>query len=209
MVADPGKAGLGRTMKIGLALTVPLALAAAILIISRNLASDDRESCRIPGKALQSIQSAVPPKPVPAVSFADAGANIPLADFRGRGVVLNFWATWCAPCVREMPELDRLAPVAKAAGVDVVTVSMDREGRPVIDKFFAVNNLANLPRYHDPKGVAGRALGVRGLPTTILITPDGKEIGRIEGTFKFDSPEMADFVRDCLGPGANAKRTTP
>ncbi len=124
-----------------------------------------------------------------------------LADYRGRGVVLNFWATWCAPCVREMPALDRLQVMLKGTGVEVVTLSEDRNGAALISRFFEVNELKNLPKLIDPKGVALKAYGVRTLPMTLLINADGAEIGRVIGVSEWDSPETAAFLRGCLGAG--------
>ncbi len=185
--------------KVSLAGTALLALAAAIFLISSHLASDVQAACRPDAAVIKAFKPTEPPKPVPQISFRPAdGDAIPISAFKGRGVVLNFWATWCAPCVREMPELDALHAKVADMGAEVLAVSMDREGHPVIAKFFATNDLKNLRPLHDPMNAAGRALGVRGLPTTVFIDKRGLEVGRIEGIQHYDIPEMVAFVRDCL-----------
>lgn len=131
------------------------------------------------------------PEPVPAaeIAFQDAdGKPLSLADFRGRVVVLNYWATWCAPCVEEMPSLDRLQANLGPRGISVVAISVDRGGMRQVAPFFAANTLANLAVYLDPQGASMRVLHVRGLPTTIVIDPQGRERGRLEGAAAWDSP---------------------
>ncbi len=141
-----------------------------------------------------------PPKPVPATPFIGPdGAAVSLADFRGRGVVLNFWATWCAPCVREMPQLNRLKTLLAEHGIDVLAVSEDRAGAAVVDKFYKVNKLDALDIYIDEGMKLLRALKVRGLPTTVLIDRSGHEVGRTLGIAEWDAPEVSAFVRRCLG----------
>ncbi len=137
---------------------------------------------------------------VPDTPFLDnAEKNRSLADYKGRGVVLNFWATWCAPCVREMPQLDRLNALLKGTGIEVLTISEDRKGLPLARKFFEVNKLRDLEILADPKGKLLRALNGRGLPTTVIIDRQGREVGRVAGIAEWDAPETVGFLRDCLG----------
>jgi thiol-disulfide isomerase/thioredoxin len=129
------------------------------------------------------------PSPAPAIAFRDAeGTELTLADFRGRVLAVNFWATWCAPCVEEMPALDRLQASLSTKGVAVLAISVDRGGLRQVAPFFAVNELKNLPVYLDPSGNSMRAFAVRGLPTTIVIDAEGRERGRLEGAAAWDSP---------------------
>jgi thiol-disulfide isomerase/thioredoxin len=135
----------------------------------------------------------------PEIAFQDAeGRNLGLGDFRGRVAVVNYWATWCAPCVEEMPSLDRLQVQMGSAGVAVLAISVDRGGLRQVAPFFAANSLANLPVYLDPSGASMRAFAVRGLPTTIVIDPDGFERGRLEGAAAWDSPAAERMLRQYL-----------
>jgi thiol-disulfide isomerase/thioredoxin len=113
--------------------------------------------------------------------FDAAGGAHALAEFAGRGVVLNLWATWCVPCVAELPSLAALAARLASAGVVVVPLSSDRGGAAVVQKFYAGHAIAGLDVWLDPKGAAASALRARGLPTTLLIDRQGRERGRLEG----------------------------
>ncbi|MBI3506341.1 MAG: TlpA family protein disulfide reductase [Proteobacteria bacterium] len=137
------------------------------------------------------------PEPVmaPEIAFRDAGGReLTLADFRGRVLAVNFWATWCAPCVEEMPALDRLHAAQSADQVEVVAISLDRGGLRQVAPFFTTHDL-HLPVYLDPVGASARAFSVRGLPTTVVIDPDGREFGRLEGAAAWDSPAARKMLR--------------
>ncbi|HLJ71091.1 MAG TPA: TlpA disulfide reductase family protein [Roseiarcus sp.] len=146
------------------------------------------------------------PKPAIDVSFKDPdGKKLTLADFRGRTVLLNLWATWCAPCRSEMPALDRLE--AKFGGPDfqVVAVNIDTTRLDKPKAFFADNGVKNLSLYADPTAdsfealkVAGKALG---LPTTLLIDKEGCEVGVMAGPAAWDSKDAEAAVSALLGRG--------
>lgn len=139
------------------------------------------------------------------VAMADAtfrkadGSEVRLDAFRGQGVVLNLWATWCAPCVAEMPALSRLAAAVKQDGIVVLPLSSDRGGAKVVEAFYQRLGLTGLDIWLDPRGVAGRAWGARGLPTTLLIGRDGTERARLEGEAAWDAPDAIAQVRALLG----------
>ncbi len=123
-----------------------------------------------------------PPAPAPGTAFQDAdGRATSLEAFRGRVVLLNFWATWCAPCIREMPSLDRLQAKLGGEGLTVAAVSEDFAGLEVVTPFFKRLGLANLEVYLDPDGTLSRAAGIAGLPTTLLIDREGRLVGGLEG----------------------------
>ena len=120
-------------------------------------------------------------------------------DYAGKGLVLNFWATWCAPCVREMPALDALQKDRGAAmNLAVLPIGLDRGGARTIDPFYAGNNLTNLPVLVDNERKMARKIGVHNLPTTVLVNRDGMEIGRFLGDAAWDAPEMIAFLESCL-----------
>jgi thiol-disulfide isomerase/thioredoxin len=136
-----------------------------------------------------------PPVPAPLEAFTDlAGNRIRLADLKGRVVLLNFWATWCAPCIREMPSLDRLQAGLGERGLAVVAVSIDRGGAEVIRPFAKRLGLAHLGLYHDPKGALFRAFGVTGLPTSFLIDRQGGIVGAYAGPAEWDGPEARALI---------------
>ena len=136
------------------------------------------------------------PRPLPEIQFENGqGEAMSLADFRGKVVLLNIWATWCAPCRREMPTLDRLQAELGSPDFEVVALSIDRKGLPAVQAFYAELGLETLAIYVDETGAAQRALSVFGLPTTLLLDRDGNEIGRLLGPAEWDSPEMVSFFR--------------
>jgi thiol-disulfide isomerase/thioredoxin len=131
-----------------------------------------------------------PPQPAPAVEFTDMdGKPAALADFKGRPVLVNLWATWCQPCLKEMPELAAFAKRLDGK-LRVAAISEDRGGAGTVAPFLAKHDFAGLSFYLDPKGAATQAFAVRGLPTSLLIGPDGKLLGKVEGAAEWDKPEM-------------------
>ena len=134
------------------------------------------------------------PVPVPEAVLLDAeDGEHALADYRGKWVVLNFWATWCAPCRREMPSLDRLQ--AAMPEIAVVPVATGRNALPAIERFFAEAGVTGLPIRRDPTSALSRAMGVLGLPVTVILNPEGQEVARLIGDAEWDS----DSARAVLG----------
>ncbi len=135
-------------------------------------------------------------RPAAAIAFTDAeGRERTLADFAGSGLVINLWATWCPPCVAEMPALDRLQAMLAGEGIAVLALSSDRGGRAQVEPFYARVGIRNLAIWLDPRGAAGRAMGVRGLPTTVLVDRRGMERARLEGEAEWDAPPLVAAVR--------------
>ena len=135
------------------------------------------------------------PRDLPETHFADEeGHELTLADFRGRVVLLNVWATWCVPCRKEMPALDRLQ--ARLGGKDflVIPLSIDREGVAPVKRFYQELGLEKLGIYVDPSGKGSRALAIPGVPTTLLIDRQGREVARKMGAAEWDSTEMASVI---------------
>jgi thiol-disulfide isomerase/thioredoxin len=118
-----------------------------------------------------------------------------IADYAGKGVVLNLWATWCAPCVAEMPSLDALALAVRSSNAVVLPLSSDRGGAAAVERWYSSHDIKNLPILLDPTGAAARALGARGIPTTILIDAAGHERGRLEGGADWSSPQSITMVK--------------
>jgi thiol-disulfide isomerase/thioredoxin len=137
--------------------------------------------------------------PLPRDAFRDGSGNeVTLAAFAGRPVLLNFWATWCAPCVKELPSLARLKALLGEDGLQIVILNLDRAGGPSIPDFLAEHDAAVFEPYTDPAKKLMRAFRINGLPTTILIAADGTEIGRHEGEAEWDSPAARDEIDKAL-----------
>ena len=139
------------------------------------------------------------PAPVPELSFTDGeGKPQCLSDFRGKIVLLNIWATWCLPCRREMPTLDRLQAALGGADFEVVALSVDRRGLEVVKKFYAEIGVEHLAIRIDTSSRAGFALATEGLPTSLLVDRQGQEIGRLIGPAEWDAPDMVDFLKSIV-----------
>jgi thiol-disulfide isomerase/thioredoxin len=152
-----------------------------------------------PGKMrLGEFIPASPPQPAPRISFTGMdGTPAALADFKGKFVLLNVWATWCQPCLREMPDLEKLQ-AKLAPSLIVLAVSEDRGGAKTVTPFIARLGLDRIKVYLDPGGDVAHAIGVRGLPTSLVIDGDGKVLGRVEGDAEWMSPEMLKTLRSLL-----------
>lgn len=122
-----------------------------------------------------------------------------LAEFNGQWVVLNFWATWCAPCRKEMPSLQALE---SAMGDDfaVVTVATGRNSVEGIDTFFAEAGITSLPKLRDPKSELARNMGVLGLPLTVILNPEGQEVARLIGDADWNSPDAKAMLTALMAP---------
>jgi thiol-disulfide isomerase/thioredoxin len=145
------------------------------------------------------------PREMPALSFTDGeGRALTLADFRGRVVLLNLWATWCPPCVEEMPALDRLQAALGGDSFEVLALSIDRTGRRVVDPFMQRHGLTRLRVYLDTPNASTRLLQVRGLPTTLLLDREGREIGRMAGAAAWDSAASLALMRAAMARSGQA-----
>src|SRR6516225_5841167 len=135
------------------------------------------------------------PTPVAEINFDDAvGQARKLADFKGKVLLVNIWATWCGPCRKEMPALDRLQARLGGSDFEVIPVSIDRGGMEAIRKFYSEIGVRNLAMYIDSSGQVLRQTRALGLPTTLLIDRSGQEIGRVIGPAEWDAPEITEFL---------------
>ena len=135
----------------------------------------------------------------PATMFEDAqGRPVNLAAFRGRPLLVNFWATWCGPCVVEMPSLDRLA-MREGEALQVLAVSQDTGGRAKVTDFFAARNFRRLEAYLDGEMALMTALRLDTLPTTILYDADGREVWRMTGMAEWEGERAARLLTEAEG----------
>lgn len=185
------------------------------LLIGLALAGCDRQKAAMPqGEAPRTANSAAPAAsyptgrldrsragtPAPAATFEDPeGRPVNLAVFRGRPLLVNFWATWCGPCVIEMPSLDALA-AREGDGLRVLTISQDLDGRQKVSDFFAARRFVRLEPYLDPQMGLMPALGIDTLPTTILYDASGEEVWRMTGMAEWNGERAARLLREAT-PG--------
>ena len=140
-----------------------------------------------------------PPAPLPDVQFVNGdGKPVTLKDWHGKVVLLNLWATWCAPCRAEMPALDRLQAALASDRFEVVALAVDKSGLDGARKFLAETKAAKLKLYADPTARLGNELKVIGMPTSILIDAQGREVGRLIGPAEWDSPEAKRLIESIL-----------
>jgi thiol-disulfide isomerase/thioredoxin len=136
------------------------------------------------------------PEALPEIKFLDgAGRERTLAEWRGKVVLLNLWATWCLPCRKEMPALDRLQAALGSDKFEVVALSVDRKGLGTSRKFLDETKVERLALYVDPSARASTDLRAVGLPATLLIDPQGREIGRLLGPAEWDSEDALRLIR--------------
>lgn len=129
------------------------------------------------------------------ITYTDENkSNLNLNDLRGKVIVLNFWATWCAPCVSEMPSLDKLDSYMEGKDVVVLPLSVDFKGAEAVKQFYEQHGLKNLPVSVDQSGLSFKQFELKALPTTIIINKSGKEIARVLGEIAWDEKEVRDYL---------------
>ena len=124
----------------------------------------------------------------------EAGNSMTLADYQGKHIVLNFWATWCAPCRVEMPMLSDLQTELGGDGFEVVTIATGRNAPPAMKTFFDEIGVDNLPLHRDPKGQLAREMGVFGLPITVILDTKGQELARLRGDAHWNSDSAKAII---------------
>jgi len=132
--------------------------------------------------------------------LGEDGQEMTLAEFRGKYAVVNFWATWCAPCRQEMPHLSALQEAMGGDKMEVVTIATGRNPRPAMIRFFEDINVDNLPLHTDEGQDLARDMGVLGLPVTVILDPDGREIARMQGSADWSSDNAMAIMQTLIGP---------
>jgi thiol-disulfide isomerase/thioredoxin len=148
---------------------------------------------------LRSMRLHSRPMIVPPISFTDRrGNSLNLKDMAGKVVVLNLWATWCVPCVKEMPALDRLQERFTNRDIQVLAISQDRAGNKIVPAYFAKLGLRTIGMYFDNSSSIMTNVRAFGLPTTLVIDPQGREVARLIGAINWDAEEVARFLEAIL-----------
>ena len=188
-----------------------VAAAVAIAVIAVLVYGSGAPPSTEPGQTVQALvtgqmanfTSAEGARPAIEVHFTDGEAQpLTLAAFRGKVVLVNFWATWCAPCVREMPALDRLQAELGGADFQVVALAQERRGLDSVKRFIKKHGIAALDIYVDKSSKSSRAFAVIGLPTSVVLDRDGTELGRLVGPAEWDSAEAVALIRHYIAATA-------
>jgi len=136
------------------------------------------------------------PKTYDNISFRDSNENvIKLKDYRGKLILLNFWATWCAPCREEMPSLDTLKVNSHLNNIEIFPINIGSDNLEKSNKFFKDLNIRNLDIYLDNPRTLAKDFGLRGIPTTILFDKEGKEFARIIGAIDFNDKNFLKWIK--------------
>ncbi len=152
--------------------------------------------------ALGTFVKQAEPQAAPDLSFTGAdGKPYRLADWRGKTVLLNLWATWCAPCKVEMPSLDRLQAKLGSDAFTVLALSVDRTGAEKPAEFFKGNGISHLAVYNDAESAATSVFRVSGLPVSVILDKEGREVARLIGPADWDSPAIAAKVEEFIKNG--------
>lgn len=185
----------GRSAQLAVALAL-LAAAGTALLVQWLPPRDGGGARAESGKAPLAVRRTEPPRTLPNLQFVDA-ENRPrsLAEFRGRAVLLNVWATWCAPCRAEMPALDRLQAALGGPAFEVVALSIDRGGLAAVKPFFDELDLRALRIYVDASAEALGRLDSIGIPLTLFVDEQGRERWRVLGPAPWDRADVIDYIR--------------
>ncbi|UCH74193.1 MAG: TlpA family protein disulfide reductase [Rhodospirillales bacterium] len=176
------------------------ALVAPVSALATHSASEPSDG------TVASFRMLEPPRAPPPFQFLDAGGRtVTLADFRGKVLLLNLWATWCAPCIREMPALDRLQAKLGKEEFLIVPISLDKEGRPAVEAFYERLGLRHLEIYLDPTMSIEAAFPVDVLPANFLVDREGRVTGFLRSYVDWEAPEAEAMIRGLLSASATGQ----
>jgi thiol-disulfide isomerase/thioredoxin len=176
------------------------ALAAAGGTVAAALAARKPRAAEALGPLAQAIEPMAHPAPPPPITFLGAdGKPHTLAEFAGHGMVVNLWATWCGPCIEELPSLDAASRALAPSDIAVLPLSSDRGGADVVRAFFQAHGIAGLPVLLDPRSEAVHAWNARGIPTSLIIDKQGRAVAKVEGAADWSSPASIALIRRLAG----------
>ncbi len=145
---------------------------------------------------MQNFQLVRSTRPRPADTWMDeAGKTVSLADFAGKVVMVNFWASWCPPCLRELPSINRLQAALGGKDFTVVALNIDQAGKSIAKRLTRKLKLDKLALYLDPKSAVPKSWKIKTMPTTILFDRQGREVGKLEGGVEWDTQATIKLVK--------------
>ena len=168
------------------------------LVAGTSTAFSENLSTLLTGE-MQNFAPYETPRAFKGFTFLNADGEVEqISDYRGKVVLVNFWATWCGPCKREMPSLDRLQGDLGGDDFTVLAVGQDLQGMEKVEKFFKKRGIQNLAILNDKTLKSGRNAGVFGLPASILLNANGEEVGRLIGPAEWDAPEAKFLIKHII-----------
>ena len=171
-------------------------LYAALAVLANPASADIASAIELRQGDMKKLNFHSKPKPVSQIPFDDLdGGRHRLSDYQGKYVLVNFWATWCAPCRKEMPTLEALQVALGGEDFQVLTIATQNPQTAGIPRFFAQAGVENLPMMNDAGSRLSRAMAVFGLPTTVLLNPEGQEIARLKGDADWASESALAVLR--------------
>ena len=177
-----------------------VAVAGKFLWPTEHAADEQPQAPAAPTPQPLATLRAQPPAALPALHFSTPDGIVrSLADYAGQGVVLNFWATWCVPCVSEMPALDALSRALSGQRIIVLPVSLDRGGAGAVTQFYAGHRIRSLPVLLDAHAETMAALRLDGIPTTLVIDRTGREVSRVQGPVSWDEADAPRLLGQLIG----------
>lgn len=173
----------------------------ALLAFANGASAGPVDWAGVRDAGLPKLAELAEPRLSPDVALTDPDdAEHRLADWQGKVLLVNFWATWCAPCREEMPSLDALQAELGGDDFQVLTVASGRNPPAAIDRFFEEEGIEQLPRLMDPRQQLARAFGVVGLPVSVLIDREGREVARLIGDADWNSPAAHSVIEQMIAP---------
>ncbi len=180
---------------------IATALGLAATVSRGNSAAAQTSLDDLPDAA--TVLTQIMPASAPNLKFTNAaGAPKTLADYPGHGLVINIWATWCGPCVAELPSFAAIAPHLAADNILVLPISVDLSGAPTVQNFYATHHIQNLPVLLDPQSNTTDTLNAEGIPVTIIINQVGQLTARIDGAANWNTTASINLIRRLAGPPA-------
>ncbi|WP_301106679.1 TlpA disulfide reductase family protein [Sneathiella sp.] len=168
------------------------------LVAGTSTAFSENLSALLTGE-MQNFAPNETPRPFKDFTFLNGeGEEERISDYKGKVVLVNFWATWCGPCKKEMPSLDQLQGDLGGENFTVLAIGQDLHGMDAVRSFFNKRNIQNLALFNDKTVKSGRSAGVFGLPASILLNTEGEEIGRLVGPAEWDSPEAKALIKHVM-----------